>query len=120
MALTQNGGGQALSKRQLALSWREDEIISVFKQIPEFRPNGCAVTGFVFPPRYPVAYVKFGYPLERMAEVKNYDYAYRALKAMLPDQTRGILIPEIYRTFESGDRFFTVMEYIPGRTLAQL
>lgn len=120
MASTQDGGGRAPSKRQLALSWREDEIISVFKQIPEIKPNGCAVTGFVFPPKQPVAYIKFGYPPERMAEVRNHDYAFKALKAMLPDQTQGILIPEIYRTFGSDDRLFIVMEYIPGRTLAQL
>ncbi|KAH8781054.1 hypothetical protein F5883DRAFT_405959, partial [Diaporthe sp. PMI_573] len=29
-------------------------------------------------------------------------------------------IPEIYRTFENGERLFIVMEYIPGRTLTQL
>lgn len=52
--------------------------------------------------------------------MKNHDHVFRALKAMPPDQKRGILIPEIYRTFESGDRLFIVMEYIPGRTLAQL
>lgn len=120
MALTQDRGGQASSKRQLASSYCEDEIISVFKQTPEIKPNDCAVTGFVFPPKHPVAYVKFGYPPERMAEGKNHDYTFRALKAMPPDQTRGILVPEIYRTFESDDRFFIVMEYIPGRTLAQL
>lgn len=55
-----------------------------------------------------------------MAEVKNHEYAYRVLKAMPPDQTRGIIIPEIYRTFESGKRVFIVMEYIPGRTLKEL
>lgn len=39
---------------------------------------------------------------------------------MPPHQTKGMLIPEIYRTFEFDDRLFVVMEYIPGRTLAQL
>ncbi|CAN8096458.1 unnamed protein product [Discula destructiva] len=117
---TQNEGGQAISKRQLALSWCEDELISVFKQTPRSKPNGFDVTGFVFPLTQPVAYVKFGFASERMAETRNQTYAFGALKAMPLDQTRGILIPEIYRTFESDRRFFIVMEYIPGRTLAQL
>lgn len=55
MASTQNGGKQASSKRHLALSWREDDIVSVFNQAPKFKPNGFAVTGFVYPPEYPVA-----------------------------------------------------------------
>ncbi|KUI69731.1 hypothetical protein VM1G_11639 [Cytospora mali] len=49
-----------------------------------------------------------------MAEVKNHNYAFEALKAMPPDQTRGIFIPEIYRTFESGDRFFIDWESQEG------
>lgn len=86
MAPTQHGGGQVSSKRQLALSWREDEIISVFEQTPEIKANGYAVTGFDFPPKDPVAYVKFRYPPERMAEVKNHDYVFRALKARPSDE----------------------------------
>jgi hypothetical protein len=39
---------------------------------------------------------------------------------MLPDQTRGICIPEVYRTLQSGDWFYIIMEYIPGKTLQQL
>ncbi|ROV92461.1 hypothetical protein VSDG_06670 [Cytospora chrysosperma] len=122
MATTQNEGNQAPSRRQLALSWPEDEIISVYKQTPVFKPNGNSVTGFVFPPapEEPVAHVKFSYLPEAMAEVKNQVYAYNALKAMPPDTTKGILIPEIYRTFESDGRFFIVMEYIPGMTLKQV
>lgn len=121
MASTQKEGEQASSKRQLVLSWHEDEIISVFRQTPEFKPNGNSVTGFVFPTKHPIAYVKFCYPKARgIAEVKNHNYAFRALEAMPPDQTQGIFIPEIYRTFESGHRFFIVMDYIPGRTLMQL
>ncbi|ROW04750.1 hypothetical protein VMCG_04838 [Cytospora schulzeri] len=103
MASMQDGDGQTSCKRQLALRWREDEIMSVFKQTPQFKPNGFAVTGFVSPPEHPVAYVKFGFPSERMAEASD-----------------GILIPEIYRTFESGQRFFIVMDYIHGRTLVPL
>lgn len=120
MAPTQDAGGQPSSKRQLALSWSEEDIISVFKQTPEFKPNGCAVTGFVFPPKQPVAHVKFGLIPDLMAELRNHEYAFKALRDMPPNQTRGILIPEIYRTFENGKRFFIVMEYVPGKTLAQL
>lgn len=119
MASKQIGDGQALTKRQLALSWREDEIISVYQQTPRMKPNGCAVTGFIFPPNQPVAYVKFGLPSQRTAELKNHEYAFAALRALPSHQTRGVLIPEIYRTFESDDMFFIVMEYIPGRLLAR-
>lgn len=116
-----DGGAQPLSKRQLALSWSKDDLISTFKQTPEFKPNGCDVTGFVFPPtKYPIAYVKFGLASERRAELRNQEYAFKALREMPPNQTQGILIPEIYRAFEYGEEFFIVMEYIPGRTLAQL
>lgn len=119
MAPRQNGDGQASVKRQLALSWCEDDIISVYQQAAGMKPNGCAVTGFHFPPDQPVAYVKFGLKSRRMTEVKNHEYAFAALKAMPPHQTKGILVPEIYRTFESNNKFFIVMEYIPGRLLAR-
>jgi hypothetical protein len=117
MASTQDGGGQPSPKRQLALSWSEQHIISIFKQTPKSKPNGNSVTGFVFPPKHPVAYVKFGLTTDRMAEVCNHEYAFKALRDMLPNQLRGILIPEIYCTFENGERTFIVIEYIPGRTL---
>ncbi|KAL2278619.1 hypothetical protein FJTKL_14338 [Diaporthe vaccinii] len=118
---TQNAGEQASSKRQLVSSWREDEILSVFKQTPKCKANGNSVTGFVFPVKHPIVYVKFCFPPARgMAEVKNHDYAFRALKAMPPNQTQGIFIPEIYRTFQNDDRVFIVMDYIDGKTLRQL
>lgn len=119
MTSAQNGDGQPSFKRQLALSWCEDEIISVHQQIPRMKSNGCAVTGFIFPPDQPVAYVKFGLKSRRMIELQNHKYAFAALKAMPPHQTKGILIPEIYRTFESNGKFFIIMEYIPGRLLAR-
>lgn len=118
MTSTKNGDLEASFKRQRALSWGEDEIMSVYQQTPRVKPNGCAVTGFSFPPDQPVAYVKFGLKSRRITELKNHEYAFAALKAMPPHRTKGILIPEIYRTFESNDRFFIVMEYIPGRLLA--
>lgn len=55
-----------------------------------------------------------------MAEVKNQEYAFKFIQAMPPDETEGILIPEIYRTFQSDDRLFIIMEYIPGRMLTEL
>lgn len=120
MASMQGKGEQAVARRQLALSWHEDDIISVFNQTPQLKPDGHAVTGFLYPPNQPIAYVKFVFPLERMAEVKNQEYAFKALQAMPPHHTKGILIPEIYRTFQNSDRLFIIMEYVPGRTLAQL
>lgn len=116
----QNGGGQASSKRQLALSWRDEDIISVYKQTPALKPDGFAVTGFGFPPQQPVAHVKFGLPAILEPELKNHQYVFRALRDMPPDQTRGVRVPEIYRTLESDGKFFIVMEYIPGSTLGQL
>ncbi|KAG8158631.1 hypothetical protein KVR01_011753 [Diaporthe batatas] len=120
MAAENDRGGQPLSKRQLALSLSKEDLISTFEQTPQFKPDGCAVTGFVFPPSHPIAYVKFGLASELRAELRNQEYVFEALKAMPPNQTQGILVPEIYSTFEYGERFFIVMEYIPGRTLAQL
>lgn len=120
MPPTPNGGGQALSKRQIALSWGEEDIVSVYKQTPRLKPNGHAVTGFGFPPQQPVAHIKFGLPDVLQPELQNHQYVFRALRDMPPDQTRGIRIPEIYRTFESDGRFFIIMEYIPGSTLGQL
>lgn len=116
----QGKGEQALAKRQLALSWHEDEILSIFNHTPQLKPDGYAVTGFLFPPDQPIAYIKFVFPPERMAEVKNQEYAFKSLQAMPPQETKGILVPEIYRTFQSGDRLFIIMEHIPGRTLANL
>ncbi|KAI7777501.1 hypothetical protein LA080_003450 [Diaporthe eres] len=116
-----DGGAQPLSKRQLALSWSKDDLISTFKQTPEFKPNGCDVTGFVFPPtKYPIAYVKFSLASERRAELHNQEYAFKALREMPLNQTQGILIPEIYCAFEYSENFFIVIEYISGRTLIQL
>lgn len=108
-------------KQQLVSSWREDEILLAFKQAPKFTLTSSDLTGFVFPAKHPIVYIKFCYPPARgMAEAKNYDYAFRALKAMPPNQTQGIFIPEIYRTFQNDDTFFIIMDYIPGRTLTQL
>lgn len=121
MTTTRNGDRQVISNRQLALSWREDEIISASQRIPRIRWNGKSVKGFLFPPEQPIAYVKFGRPSkQRMAKTRNHEYAFIALKSMPPHQTRGILIPEIYRTFESESRFWTIMEYIPAIALTQL
>ncbi|KAK7735410.1 hypothetical protein SLS63_003880 [Diaporthe eres] len=121
MPAAQNGGGQAPSKRQLALSWREEDIISVYKQTPALKPDGFAVTGFGFPSQQqPDAHVKFGLPAILKPELQNHEYVFRALRDMPPDKTRGIRIPEIYRTFESNGKLFIVMEYIPGKTLHQL
>lgn len=79
---------QSLSKRQLALSWSQDDLISTFKQTPDVKPNLCAVTGFVYPsPSNPIAYVKFGFTEERRAEARNQEYAFNALKKMPPNQT---------------------------------
>lgn len=102
-----------------------NDIISVFKQEPTFKPNGNSVTGFRYPKRNSVAYVKFG-PLKQIAaEIRNHEYAFGALKKMPPDQTRGVRIPEIYHTFSIGEelsqkRMFIVMEHIDGTTLADL
>ncbi|KAJ0107555.1 hypothetical protein J7T55_007745 [Diaporthe amygdali] len=80
-----------------------NDIISVFKQEPTFKPNGNSVTGFRYPKRNSVAYVKFG-PLKQIAtEVQNHEYAFGAFKKMPPNQTRGIRIPEIYHTFNIGE-----------------
>lgn len=109
------------SKWQLALSWRDEDIISVFRQTPALKPDGNALTGFSFPSQQqPDAHVKFGVPYILKPELRNHEYVYGALRDMPADQTRGIHIPEVYRTLESGDYFFIVMEHVPGKTLEQL
>lgn len=120
MPPTQSGGGQAPSKRQIASSWPVEDIISVFRATPAYKPNGHAVTGFGFPTQQPVAYVKFGLPSMLKPELQNHQYVFGALRDMPPAKTRGIRIPEIYRTLESDGKFFIVMEYVPGSTLGQL
>ncbi|KAH8748676.1 hypothetical protein F5883DRAFT_238911 [Diaporthe sp. PMI_573] len=112
--------GQAPSKRQLALSWRDEDIISAWTQTPQLKPDGSAVTGFGFPPQQPIAHVKVGLPHILQPELRNHEYVFKALRDMPPDQTRGICIPEVYRTLQSGDWFYIIMEYIPGKTLQQL
>lgn len=113
-------GEQGPFKRQLALSWRDEDIIFVFRQTPALKPNGSAVTGFGFPRQQPLAHIKFGLPHILQPQLRNHEYVFKALRDMSPDQTRGIRIPKVYRTLESDDYFFIVMEYIPGRTLQQL
>lgn len=49
--------------------------------------------------------------------MRNHEYVLRALRDMPPDQTRGIRIPEVYRTLESDDYFFMIIEYVAGKTL---
>ncbi|KAL1862581.1 hypothetical protein Daus18300_008541 [Diaporthe australafricana] len=113
-------GEQGPSKRQLALSWHDEDIISVFRQTPALKPNGNSVTGFGFPREQPVAHVKFGLPHILQPELRNHEYVFRALRDMPQDQTKGIRIPEVYRTLESDERLFIVMEYVPGKTLQQV
>lgn len=120
MTSTQEEGEQSSPQRQLALSWSEEDILSVFEQTPALKPNGFTLTGFPFPTQQPAAWVKFGLPSILKPEVQNHECAFTALRGMPADQTRGVHIPEIYRTFESGTKFFIVMEYIPGKTLKQL
>ncbi|KAK7702368.1 hypothetical protein SLS64_009660 [Diaporthe eres] len=122
MAATQDEGTLARIKRgdENVIN----DIISVFKQEPTFKPNGSSVTGFRYPKQNSVAYVKFG-PLKQIAaEVQNHEYAFGAFKEMPPNLTRGIRIPEIYHTFnideELNQRMFIIMEYTDGKTLAEL
>lgn len=101
-----------------------NDIISVFKQEPTLKPNGNSVTGFRYPKRNSITYVKFG-PLKQIAaKVQNHEYALKAFKKIAPNQKRGIRIPEIYHTFNIGEelkqKMFIIMEYIVGRTLAEL
>lgn len=124
MATTQDEG--TLTRIKRGDEDVKNDIISVFEQKPRYKPNGNPVTGFRYPKQDHVAWVKFG-PLEEIAaEVKNHEYAFRALKEMPADQTRGIRIPEIYNTFnldlgeELYPRMFIIMEYIDGTTLAKL
>ncbi|KAG8170135.1 hypothetical protein KVR01_000880 [Diaporthe batatas] len=114
--------GQASSKREIALSWREEDIIAAWEQTPRVRPSGYGVTGFAFPPQLeqPIAYVKVGSQAALQPELRNQEYVWKALNDMPPDQTRGIRTPCVYRTFQSGHWFYIVMEYIPGKTLQQL
>lgn len=111
---------QALSKRQLALSWRDEDIISAWTQKPQLKPDGSAVTGFAFPPHQPIAYIKAGLPDIFQPELRNHKYVLEALRNISEDQKRGIYIPEVYRILQSGDWFYIIMEYVPGKTLQQL
>lgn len=111
---------QALSKRQLALSWPDEDINSAWMQTPQLNPDGSAVTGFAFPPHQPIAYIKAGLLCILQPELRNHEYVLKALRNMPQDKKRGIYIPEVYRTIQSGDWSYIIMEYAPGKTLKQL
>lgn len=112
--------GQVPCERRLALSWCDETITAAWTQTPRLKPDGSAVTGFGFPPQQPIAHVKVGLPDILQPELRNHEYVLEALRNMPPDETKGIRIPEVYRTLQSGHWFYIIMEYIPGKTLQQL
>lgn len=108
-------------QRYAALAWSEEEIEYTWRHMPKFKPNGFSVTGFPYPVDAPLAYIKFGDPIEwKLAEVRNQMFVYDALQQLPPDQRQGIYVPEVYRTMRIRHLFFIIMEYVPGRTLAQI
>ncbi|KAG6354589.1 hypothetical protein INS49_004607 [Diaporthe citri] len=108
-------------QRHAALAWSEEEIENTWKHTPKFKPNGFSVTGFPYPPDAPLAYIKFGDPVEwKLAEVRNQIFVHDALQQLPPEEKQGIHVPEVYRTMRIGYLLFIIMEFVPGRTLAQI
>lgn len=108
-------------QRYAAWSWSEDEIEYTGRHTPIFKSNGFSVTGFPYPADAPLAYIKFGDPIEwKLAEVRNQMFAYDALQQLPPEERQGIHVPEVYRTMRIGNLLFIIMEYVPGSTLAQI
>lgn len=110
-------------QRHAAWSWSEAEIEHAWRHSPHATPNGFSVTGFPYPADAPSAYIKFklGKPVKwRLAEARNQTFAHDALQQLPPEQRQGIHVPEVYRTIRIGNLVFIIMEYVPGRTLAQM
>ncbi|KAL2292419.1 hypothetical protein FJTKL_09391 [Diaporthe vaccinii] len=108
-------------QRRAALSWSAEEIENAWKQVPKFKSNGFSVTGFPYPASKPLAYVKFGHPIEwRQAEARNQIFVHDALQKLPPGAKQACHAPEVYRTMKIGHLFFIIMEFVPGKTLAQI
>lgn len=110
-------------QRHAALAWSEEEIEHAWKHTPHCTPTGSAVTGFPYPADAPSAYIKFklGVPVElTLAEARNQMFAYDALQQLPPEERQAVHVPEVYRTMRIGRLLFIIMEYVPGRTLAQI
>lgn len=108
-------------QRHAALAWSKEEIENTWKHTPQFKPNGSSVTGFPYPTDAPLAYIKFGDHVEwKFAEVRNQMFVYDSLQQLPPEKRQGIHVPEVYRTMRIGNLLFIIMEYVPGRTLAQI
>lgn len=110
-------------QRRAALAWSPEEIEHAWKHTPGLKPNGHAETGFPYPTEAPLAYVKFGFPTcieYSQAEVRNQIFAYDALQKLPPEARQGVHVPEVYRTVEIGRRLFVIMEYVAGKSLAQI
>lgn len=108
-------------QRRAALSWSAEEIENAWKQILKIKPNGSCVTGCPYPASQPSAYVRFGHPIEwRQAEARNQIFVQDALQRLQPGAEPACHAPEVYRTMKIGDLFFIIMEFVPGKTLAQI
>ncbi|KAL1855905.1 hypothetical protein Daus18300_010884 [Diaporthe australafricana] len=116
MPTLQDSSAESNSKRQLAMSWPYEDIISAYRRQPAIKPNGFSVTDFVYPAQESVAYIKFG-RAERNAEIRNQESAFQALSSMPSEQTKGVRIPEVSRFLEEDGTFIIFMEYNPGKTL---
>lgn len=108
-------------QRRAALAWSEEEIESTWRRTPIFNSDTSTVSGFPYPADAPTAYIKFGHPIEwRLAEFRNHTFVYDALQRLPREERQGIYVPEVYRTMRIKHLLFIIMEYIPGKTLAEI
>jgi serine/threonine protein kinase len=76
----------------------------------------------VYPSREaPTAFIKCGHEeFGIKEEMRNQVFAFKALEKLPPQQRKCIQVPKIYRVIEKDKMIYIVMEYVRGRTLAEL
>jgi serine/threonine protein kinase len=97
----------------------DDEIVAACRE-HSFRDEGNNC--FAYPSRETaVALIKYDdMTFGIKEEARNQEFAYQALQNLPEEERRGIQIPKIYRLIERGSAAYIVMEYVRGKTLAEL
>ncbi|KAK3938080.1 hypothetical protein QBC46DRAFT_390909 [Diplogelasinospora grovesii] len=105
--------------RQFAQDLNLQEVRDFLKRQP-LGGYGCTRTGFAYPEDNPLVWIKFGEGSDIIPEARTHRYAFRMLQQVPEEQRRNIYIPEIYRCIAHLQRAYIVMEYVRGRTVAEV
>ncbi|KAK3938724.1 hypothetical protein QBC46DRAFT_389656 [Diplogelasinospora grovesii] len=106
--------------RQFAQDLNIQEFREFLKRQKYLDNNECKRTGFAYPEDNPLVWIKFGEGSDIVPEARTHRYAFRMLQQVPEEQRRNIYIPEVYRCITYLERAYMVMEYVRGRTMADL